>query len=121
MRLTFTAQVERQPHGSATIHLVTLPDDEADFLTSLGVPRGGFGSMKVKATIGNTTWRTSIFPTTDTFILLLSRKLLTAERIEADDVIAVGLEVIIQTEAKGVCQTYPLCPTPVALDYLRFI
>jgi len=93
MQVSFSAPVERQAHGRATIHLVTLPDDEADLLASLGVPRGGFGSIKVNASIGDTTWRTSIFPTSDTFILLVARKLLAVEQIEVGDEVMVALEV----------------------------
>jgi len=95
MQVTFTAPVERHAHGRATIHLVTLPDDEADLLASLGIPRGGFGSIKVNATIGDTSWRTSIFPTSDTFILLVSRKLLAAEQIDVTDEVTVRLNVVI--------------------------
>lgn len=45
---------------------LTLPKataDEIKFLSEMsGQPRQGWGSVKVTATIGNSTWSTSIFP-----------------------------------------------------------
>ena len=42
---------------------VSLPVDESEEITELaGGLRRGFGSLRVRAEIGGTTWRTSIFP-----------------------------------------------------------
>ena len=95
MQLTFTSSVEQHVHGRATIHLITLPNDEADFLNSLDLVRCGFGSIKVSARLGRTIWRTSVFPNEDTFILLLARKLLAAEQIDVGDEVTVQLNVIV--------------------------
>lgn len=56
---------------------------------------GGFGSVKVRATIGATSWATSLFPNKSTggFILPLKAAVRKAEGISADDVVEVLLEV----------------------------
>lgn len=44
-------------------HFITVPDDEADEIRAHGLlSRGGFGSVKVEATINGVAWRTSVFP-----------------------------------------------------------
>lgn len=56
---------------------------------------GGFGSVKVRATIGATSWATSLFPSKATggFILPLKAAVRKAEGISADDEVEVLLEV----------------------------
>lgn len=51
-------------------YFVTVPDDEADEITAIteGLRRG-FGSVRVEVTVGPVTWRTSIFPSEETFVL----------------------------------------------------
>ena len=50
-------------HGDAAWHFVTLPHDAADDIEELSAPmRRGFGSVRVEVTVGDTTWRTSVFP-----------------------------------------------------------
>jgi len=92
--LVVSAPVERHQHGRGHIHLLNLASDDADFLDELPVLRGGFQSIKVKATVGNTTWLTSLFPTNDTYILLISQKLMKAEQIELGEMLEVRIQVI---------------------------
>lgn len=49
---------------SGSWHFVTLPEELAREIRSVdaGPHRPGFGSLKVVATIGDSTWETSIFP-----------------------------------------------------------
>jgi hypothetical protein len=56
------------------------------------MPRG-FDSVRVTATIGATTWDTSIFPSADTYALPLKKAVLKAEGIARGDEISVELEV----------------------------
>ena len=58
-----------------------------------GGPPRGFGSVRVEATIGATTWRTSVFPNSDeagTFALPLKKAVRTSEDLEIGDTTAVA-------------------------------
>jgi hypothetical protein len=59
-------------------------------------PRRGFGSVRVRARIGGSTWTTSIFPdsTRGCYVLPLKRAVRKAEQLDAGDVAAVSLELI---------------------------
>jgi hypothetical protein len=62
-----------------------LPFDEADAIDEVAGPvKRGFGSVRVEATTGSTTWRTSLFPDARrrTFVLPLKRAVREAEGIE---------------------------------------
>lgn len=59
-------------------------------------PRAGFGSVKVEARIGGTTWRTSVFPDSASrcFVLPVKRAVREAAGIEAGDAVEVGVRVL---------------------------
>lgn len=66
---------------------VDLPFDIADEIEDAQTgPRRGFGAVKVEVRIGDSTWRTSIFPSKDrkTFVLPVKRAILTAEGLAPD-------------------------------------
>ena len=76
---------------------VTLPDELADDIrarTDDGLRRG-FGSVRVEATVGESTWRTSVFPdtTSGSFVLPVKKPVRTAEGIEPGDTVDVSLVV----------------------------
>jgi hypothetical protein len=49
--------------GDAAWHFITLPEDISDQIDARATgPRRGFGSVRVRVTIGATTWTTSVFP-----------------------------------------------------------
>lgn len=56
-------------------------------------PHRGFGAVKVKVTIGKTTWTTSIFPDSrsGTYLLPLKAAVRRAEGLAADDAISFTL------------------------------
>ena len=56
----------------------------------------GFGSIKVRATVGDTVWQTSIFPDkkSETYMLPIKAKVRDAEGIRAGDSIKLGLEIM---------------------------
>jgi len=79
-------------------HFVTLPKDDAEqikFFTSDA--RGGFGSVKVTVTIGETAWETSIFPDSkrDSYLLPVKADVRKKENLQAGDVVALKLTVAI--------------------------
>jgi hypothetical protein len=74
---------------------VSLPPEESEEIREFaaGIPRG-FGSVKVTATIGATTWRTSIFPSKDgVYVLPLKKAVRKAEALAIDDVATVKVEL----------------------------
>lgn len=70
-----------------------LPDDVADELRM--TERSGFGSVKVRATIGGSTWETSVFPdkASQSFVLPVKKSVRRAEGIADDDVVAIRLQL----------------------------
>ena len=48
---------------SASWHFLTVPEEQASEIRAHSLAhRGGFGSVKVEARIGDVAWRTSVFP-----------------------------------------------------------
>jgi len=59
---TFTTKLWVYP-GEAAWHFITLPvQDASDIKSFCSHIKRGFGSIRVTATIGSSTWQTSIFP-----------------------------------------------------------
>lgn len=75
MRYDFKATIWLY-EGNATWHFVTLPQATAKRVRHVtqGSKRRGWGSVRVKVTIGETTWKTSIFPTSESNSYILPLK-----------------------------------------------
>ena len=76
---------------------VTVPEDVSDEIRDRAGPPRGFGSVRVEATIGATTWRTSVFPNSDdpgTFALPLKKAVRRSEDLEVGETTAVRLRVV---------------------------
>ena len=58
--------------------------------------RRGFGSVRVRVTVGSTSWATSIFPSArdDTYVLPIKRAVRKAEGLDVGDVATVTVELI---------------------------
>lgn len=85
--------------GPAAWYFVTLPPATAKSVRALleGHPRRpGFGSIRVLATIGDTTWATSIFPdrTTRSYLLPVKARIRSVEGIEEAQFVNVRLQVV---------------------------
>jgi hypothetical protein len=63
-------------------------------------PRRGFGSVRVRASIGGSTWTTSIFPDSmrGCYVLPVKRAVRKAEELDVGDVAPVRLELIDMNE-----------------------
>lgn len=86
---TFTSNVWIYK-GSGAWHFVTLPSDESDVIKDLyGRGGRGFGSIPATVTVGNTTWKTSIFPDSKAgaYILPLKAEARKKETIKVGDTI----------------------------------
>lgn len=76
-------------------HFVTVPEDISDEIRVLSAGRSrGFGSVRVRATIGGTAWGTSLFPDSGkgTYLLPVRKSVRSAEHLESGDRISVSLE-----------------------------
>jgi hypothetical protein len=71
---TFTARLWEH-EGQGAWHFVTVPTDVSDDIADLTAGRSsGFGSVRVRVTVGRTTWDTSVFPDTKAAAYLLPVK-----------------------------------------------
>ena len=91
----FTATLWRWSGGNW--HFVTLPADAADEIRfeAAGL-RGGFGSIRVEVRVGESVWRTSLFPDkqSGSFLLPIKKAIRIAEGLEADQPVTVSLEPV---------------------------
>ncbi len=75
---------------------VSLPADASDDIRERAGPRRGFGSMRVRVTVGATGWRTSIFPdgSRGSYVLPVKRAVRAAEGLEVGDTCTVTVELV---------------------------
>jgi hypothetical protein len=75
---------------------VTLPASESEEIRDLvGGQRRGFGSVRVRVTIGSSTWTTSIFPDSQAgYVLPVKRPVRVAESLDVGEVAKVTVELI---------------------------
>ena len=84
--------------GDGAWHFVTLPEDAADEIKAIaeGAERRGFGSVRVEATVGPTTWRTSVFPGQGAYVLPVKKEVRARAKIEEGDDVAVDLTLLLE-------------------------
>ncbi len=93
---SFSTKVWRYP-GHAAWHFVTLPNEvAAEIREIVGTSTRGFGSVRVKVSVGSSTWKTSIFPDakTKSFLLPIKQEVRKAENIHENNSLDVHLELI---------------------------
>jgi len=76
---------------------VSLPADVSEEIRELAIePRRGFGSLRVRVTIGATTWTTSIFPDSkqDCYVLPVKKAVRRAEKLDAGETTTVTIELL---------------------------
>jgi hypothetical protein len=80
--------------GPAPWFFVTVPAEQSDDLKMIsGSVTYGWGMIPVEARIGNTTWKTSLFPKDGRFIVPIKASVRKAEKLEEGDIVTVQLEV----------------------------
>lgn len=92
MEVRFSAPLWQ--HSGGTWHFVTMPGDQTDDVKARVGRVRGFGSVRVRATIGGTTWTTSVFPATEGFVLPVKRGVRDAEDLDVGDVADVTLAIL---------------------------
>jgi len=82
--------------GPAPWHFVTVPDEESAALDMASESVSyGWGMVPVTAQVGSTTWKTSLWPKDERYILPLKTSVRRAEKLELGDEIEVHLSVDI--------------------------
>lgn len=94
--LRFTAPVWIWSGEGGTWHFITVPAEAAEEIRAEGfVRRGGFGSVRVEATINEVTWRTSVFPQkSGGYILPVKAEARRKANIAAGDDVELNLDVL---------------------------
>jgi uncharacterized protein DUF1905 len=78
--------------GPAPYYFVTVPEDESAELQEVAASvTYGWGVVPVRATIGGTEWKTSLFPKDGGYVLPLKDRVRKAEGLEEGDTIAVTM------------------------------
>lgn len=83
--------------GPAAWHFITLSGEQSGEIALLAAhSKSAWGSIPVIATIGRTSWKTSIFPDKKrgAYLLPLKAAVRTKEKIEQCDTIAVTIELL---------------------------
>lgn len=93
MRIEFSGKVWYW-RGPAPFFFVTVPEDDSRELKAVsGAVTYGWGMIPVRARIGETTWKTSLFPKDGRYLVPLKDAVRRAEAIGAGDVVALALEL----------------------------
>ena len=95
MTVRFTAELWRWEAQSGWF-FVTVGDDASARIREVPRAPRGFGSVRVRATVGATTWTTSVFPdsTRGAYVLPVKKAVRRAEGLETDDVATVRLRLV---------------------------
>ena len=74
-----------QWQGKDSWHFITIPPEFSEEIKLIGDShKKGFGSVKVEVTIGNCTWRTSVFPDAKakSYLLPIKKEIRSKESLE---------------------------------------
>lgn len=95
MNVSFTAPLWAWS-GNAAWYFVTVPGEVSDDIRDRPRMPRGFGAVKVRVTVGDSTWDTSVFPDSKAgaYILPVKKAVRAAESIGEGDPVDVRLELI---------------------------
>ena len=80
--------------GPAPFYFVTVPAPECDHLKTIsGTVTYGWGMIPVVATIGDTRWKTSLFPKNGGYIVPIKDSVRKAEALDEDAEVTLRLQV----------------------------
>jgi hypothetical protein len=93
LNLTFSAELWMY-HGKGAWYFLTLPEEDTEQIKFLSSQQQrGWGSVRVTASIGQTTWNTSVFPDTKAgaYLLPVKAEVRKKEQIEVGNIVTVTL------------------------------
>jgi len=95
MRFRFTAPLWEWS-AQRGWYFVTLPEEYADDIREVPRMPRGFGSVRVRVTVGHSKWSTSVFPDSSqgSYVLPMKKAVRTAEGLAEGDDVVVDLEVL---------------------------
>lgn len=80
--------------GPSPYHFVTVPDEQSDSLRAIAqAVTYGWGMIPVRVRIGQTEWKTSLFPKDGRYIVPIRDSVRHAEGLRIGDRVALRLEV----------------------------
>lgn len=94
----FTAELWKwRAEGATTWFMLTVPEDESDQIAEIVPDRRGFGSIRVEVQVGETVWRTSVFPSSEleAFVLPVKKAVRTAENLDDGSSVEVSLRILL--------------------------
>jgi hypothetical protein len=83
--------------GKGAWYFVSLPVDiSTETKANYPFNNKGFGSIPVQVTIGNSVWKTSIFPDSknNCYLLPIKKSVRQSEKLEIDTLVKVGIEIL---------------------------
>ena len=96
--LTFRAQLWAWRARPDSWVFVTVPEEVSDAIhdATVALPPRGFGSVRVEVRIGGSTWRTSVFPSSEeaAYVLPVKRAVRDREGLDVGDEAEVALTVL---------------------------
>jgi hypothetical protein len=93
MEVAFTGPVWEW-RGPAPYHFVTVPEEDSAHIESLATAvTYGWGMIPVHVRLGETTWKTSLWPKDGNYVLPLKDMVRRAEQVAIGDVIDVVLAI----------------------------
>ncbi len=94
--IRLAATLWRWSGESGSWHFLTIPEElSAEIRAQSLLRRGGFGSVRVEASIGNVSWRTSVFPQkSGGYILPVKADVRRCADISGGDDVSLTLEIL---------------------------
>jgi hypothetical protein len=96
IRVTSLLWIWKGSDAAGRWYFITVPEEQCDEIRAHALlgPRG-FGSVKVEATIGDVSWRTSVFPlNSGGYLLPVKKEIRSRANIAAGDEVTVELELL---------------------------
>lgn len=92
---SFTAELWPWEATEASWVFLTLPPDVDEEVRLTAGPPRGFGSVRVEVTIGDSTWRTSVFPSAERgFVLPVKKDVRRRQGLAIGDTAEVSLRLV---------------------------
>jgi len=95
MKITLSTPLWKYPAETGAWYFVSLSQEISAQIKSQTRPKKGWGSVRVKATIGKTTWETSIFPSKEgVYLLPVKASVRKAEDLFEGESVSLSLQLL---------------------------